>query len=178
MLTRHGGDVARALLAYALLFAAEGAPMLYYGDEIGMVGENDPGCRGAMVWDETRWSRPLLDGIRELAAARAAASRPAARGPARECAIPVTRRGRGRAGTGGPTGPGRRRSRDARGGGNGTVLLFEGVPMNPRRVTMQDVAERAGVSKTAVSLALNDSSGSPRPRCGTSWRSPTSSATR
>ena len=72
VLTRHGGDVGAALLAYTLLFAAEGAPMVYYGDEIGMTGENDPGCRAGMVWDEDAWDGSLLAGVRELTARRAA----------------------------------------------------------------------------------------------------------
>ena len=71
LLTRHGGDVPAALRAYALLFAAEGAPMLYYGDEVGLTGENDPGCRGTMPWDQSEWSHPLLDGIRSFSRARA-----------------------------------------------------------------------------------------------------------
>lgn len=29
-----------------------GAPMLYYGDEVGMWGANDPDCRKPMVWDD------------------------------------------------------------------------------------------------------------------------------
>lgn len=29
-----------------------GAPMLYYGDEIGMWGSNDPDCRKPMLWDD------------------------------------------------------------------------------------------------------------------------------
>ncbi|MGC3955474.1 MAG: glycoside hydrolase family 13 protein [Propionicimonas sp.] len=71
VLTRHHGDVGATLLAYTLLFAAEGAPMLYYGDEIGMTGENDPGCRAGMVWDEDAWDGSLLAGVRELSARRA-----------------------------------------------------------------------------------------------------------
>lgn len=43
-------------LAYALLFAADGAPMVYYGDENGMEGENDPGCRAPMIWNENAWN--------------------------------------------------------------------------------------------------------------------------
>ncbi|MDQ0614693.1 cyclomaltodextrinase [Microbacterium sp. W4I4] len=70
LLTRHHGDQARALLAYTLMYSAQGAPMVYYGDEIGMTGENDPGCRAGMVWDERRWTRSLLDGVRELGALR------------------------------------------------------------------------------------------------------------
>ncbi|MBN9606886.1 MAG: glycoside hydrolase family 13 protein [Actinomycetales bacterium] len=77
VLTRHGGDRRRAQLAYALLFAAEGAPMVYYGDEVGLLGDNDPGCRGAMPWDESRWDRELLEAVRGWAQWRA--SEPAAR---------------------------------------------------------------------------------------------------
>ncbi len=29
-----------------------GAPMIYYGDEVGMWGANDPDCRKPMVWDD------------------------------------------------------------------------------------------------------------------------------
>ncbi|HTL39862.1 MAG TPA: glycoside hydrolase family 13 protein [Pseudolysinimonas sp.] len=71
VLTRHHDDVAAALRAYALLFASEGAPMLYYGDEVGMRGENDPGCRGTMPWDASVWDAGLLEGIREWTSRRA-----------------------------------------------------------------------------------------------------------
>lgn len=30
-----------------------GAPMIYYGDEVGMWGGNDPDCRKPMIWDDT-----------------------------------------------------------------------------------------------------------------------------
>lgn len=32
-----------------------GAPMLYYGDEAGMWGANDPDCRKPMVWDDIQY---------------------------------------------------------------------------------------------------------------------------
>lgn len=70
VLTRHAGDHDSALLAYALLLTAEGAPMIYYGDEVGMLGENDPGCRGTMPWDKGQWNTSLLEGIRDLTRAR------------------------------------------------------------------------------------------------------------
>lgn len=72
VLTRHDGDEQASMLAYAILFAAAGAPMIYYGDEVGMAGDNDPGCRGSMVWDESEWVRCLWDGIRGLSSVRAA----------------------------------------------------------------------------------------------------------
>lgn len=33
-------------------FAYQGAPYIYYGDEVGMWGADDPDCRKPMVWDE------------------------------------------------------------------------------------------------------------------------------
>ena len=38
-----------------------GAPMIYYGDEIGMMGGPDPGCRKAMVWEVEEQDKTLLD---------------------------------------------------------------------------------------------------------------------
>ncbi len=70
VLTRHGGDRRATLLAYDLLFASAGAPMVYYGDEIGLTGDNDPGCRGAFPWDPDRWDAGLLDHLRQLARTR------------------------------------------------------------------------------------------------------------
>jgi len=72
LVTRHGGDLAALRLSYALLLLAEGAPMIYYGDEVGLEGENDPGCRGTMPWDEALWNRDLLESIRSLIAVRKA----------------------------------------------------------------------------------------------------------
>ncbi|MFT4030039.1 MAG: glycoside hydrolase family 13 protein [Protaetiibacter sp.] len=71
VLTRHGGDAAATLLAFRLMLASEGAPMIYYGDEVGLVGENDPGCRGTMPWDQARWRTDILDAVREATALRA-----------------------------------------------------------------------------------------------------------
>jgi cyclomaltodextrinase / maltogenic alpha-amylase / neopullulanase len=36
-----------------------GAPMVYYGDEIGMEGGKDPDCRRTMIWDESKWNKSL-----------------------------------------------------------------------------------------------------------------------
>lgn len=33
-----------------------GAPMIYYGDEVGMWGGNDPDCRKPMVWDDLAYA--------------------------------------------------------------------------------------------------------------------------
>ena len=70
ILTRCGGDEARTRLAFTALLCAQGAPMVYYGDEVGMAGENDPGCRAGMVWDERRWSAPMFGHLRALTGLR------------------------------------------------------------------------------------------------------------
>lgn len=72
VLTRHHAIAADSLLSYALMFTSEGAPMIYYGDEVGMLGQNDPGCRGGMQWDSAKWVQPSIEGIRALSEARAA----------------------------------------------------------------------------------------------------------
>jgi glycosidase len=43
-----------------------GAPCVYYGDEIGMEGANDPDCRRAYPWDESAWDQPTLAYVRAL----------------------------------------------------------------------------------------------------------------
>lgn len=70
LLTLANGNVERALVAFTALFVAPGAPMLYYGDEIGLEGENDPGCRGCMIWDRTAWNHTIHRRIRRLIALR------------------------------------------------------------------------------------------------------------
>jgi glycosidase len=86
VLTRHDGDERAALLAYALLFSAEGAPMIYYGDEVGLEGGNDPECRGTMPWNRDEWSESLLAAVSALGRARSR-SRALRRGAQRVVAI-------------------------------------------------------------------------------------------
>lgn len=70
LLTLCGGDIQKATLALIGLFVAPGAPMIYYGDEIGLTGDNDPGCRVCMIWDRSIWCRPLFEHCRRLTALR------------------------------------------------------------------------------------------------------------
>lgn len=70
VLTHCGGDVEAAKLAFSLLLTAEGAPMIYYGDEIGLEGFNDPDCRRCMPWDEASWNHDILDWLTRLIAVR------------------------------------------------------------------------------------------------------------
>jgi glycosidase len=61
-----GGDARRALLAMLLQATLPGAPSIFYGDEVGLVGGHDPDCRGAFPWDEDRWEPGLRDSVRAL----------------------------------------------------------------------------------------------------------------
>lgn len=45
-----GGDKKKMRLAVAFQMMFLGAPAIYYGDEAGMTGENDPDCRQCMLW--------------------------------------------------------------------------------------------------------------------------------
>jgi len=52
IMNRSHGDIQSLLLAYAFLLFSQGMPIIYYGDEVGMTGEVDPGCRKAMEWNK------------------------------------------------------------------------------------------------------------------------------
>lgn len=66
ILTRLGNDLKKTKLAYLFLFAYPGAPAIYYGDEIGLVGGKDPGCRGAFLWETASWNVELRDYVKSL----------------------------------------------------------------------------------------------------------------
>jgi len=54
-------DKASLRLATLLQMTLPGAPSIYYGDEIGMTGEQDPGCRATFPWDHRdTWDEDLL----------------------------------------------------------------------------------------------------------------------
>lgn len=72
MLTAAGGDVALVKQAFAALFTLPGAPMILYGDEIGLTGSNDPDCRRSMEWEPEAWNQELQSAVVRLAQARSA----------------------------------------------------------------------------------------------------------
>jgi len=47
-------------LAYLFIFSFPGAPAIFYGDEIGMEGKEDPDCRRCMIWNEEEQNQDLL----------------------------------------------------------------------------------------------------------------------
>ncbi|HKE20529.1 MAG TPA: maltodextrin glucosidase [Kofleriaceae bacterium] len=70
-LTVLGGDTALMKLAVTMLFTWPGVPCIYYGDEIGLEGENDPDCRRCFDWDRARWDQDLFEHYRARIALRA-----------------------------------------------------------------------------------------------------------
>ena len=65
-LTLCKGEVWRMKLAVLMQMTYIGAPMIYYGDEIGMEGGKDPDCRRCMVWDPKQWDTSLHDLYKSL----------------------------------------------------------------------------------------------------------------
>jgi cyclomaltodextrinase / maltogenic alpha-amylase / neopullulanase len=55
-LSLAGGDQSALRLATLFQMTYPGAPCIYYGDELGMTGSRDPGCRRSMLWGGKRIS--------------------------------------------------------------------------------------------------------------------------
>ncbi|HET7580326.1 MAG TPA: alpha-glycosidase [Bacillales bacterium] len=70
VLTECGENEARARLLYLFQLSFTGTPCIYYGDEIGMTGGGDPGCRKCMIWEEAQQDGELQDFIKKLIALR------------------------------------------------------------------------------------------------------------
>ena len=66
ILTTCKGDKQRVLLAYAFLMVYPGSPCIYYGDEIGMDGKDDPLCRKCMIWTEELQDLEMLESFKKM----------------------------------------------------------------------------------------------------------------
>ncbi|MGJ9457679.1 glycoside hydrolase family 13 protein [Oceanobacillus sp. CF4.6] len=66
VLTLCNNNKQRAKLLYLLQLSFKGTPCIYYGDEIGMTGKNDPDCRNCMVWEEDKQDINLKLFIKKL----------------------------------------------------------------------------------------------------------------
>jgi cyclomaltodextrinase / maltogenic alpha-amylase / neopullulanase len=70
ILTECGGDARLARLAAMVQFTWVGAPIVYYGDELGMAGGRDPENRRGMRWDLATDDNPFLSLYRSLSGLR------------------------------------------------------------------------------------------------------------
>jgi neopullulanase len=78
-LTLARGDSSALRLATLFQMIYPGAPLIYYGDEIGMAGGHDPANRGAFPWHKPEmWDTGLLHEFQRLVTLRR--ERPALRG--------------------------------------------------------------------------------------------------
>ncbi len=67
------GDMRRVRQAMTFIYAWLGAPVIYYGDEVGLDGGKDPFCRGTYPWDRPEaQDRVTLEHVRRLGKLRAA----------------------------------------------------------------------------------------------------------
>ncbi len=69
-ITAAGGDQSRLALAILLQMTYPGAPGVYYGNEVGLTGGEDPDSRAAFPWDPPPEQHPLFTVIASLAALR------------------------------------------------------------------------------------------------------------
>ncbi len=68
-LTRAGGRLARLHQAAFFQMTVPGVPIVYYGDELGMEGGDDPFCRRCMPWEQAEQS-PVRAWYKKLIALR------------------------------------------------------------------------------------------------------------
>ncbi len=68
--TEAGGDLWRSGLAMVFQMTYPGAPGIYYGDELGMEGADDPHSRGAMRWSDIDERDNLIETAAGLASLR------------------------------------------------------------------------------------------------------------
>lgn len=52
-------DIQKLILAFQMTY--QGAPMIYYGDEVGIWGADDPHCRKPMIWKELNFDDEVID---------------------------------------------------------------------------------------------------------------------
>lgn len=74
LMTLARGDRSAVAQIFLCQMTMPGAPNIYYGDEIGMTGSNDPHSRRAFPWDAPEsWDHGLRDTVKQLIALRRAA---------------------------------------------------------------------------------------------------------
>ncbi|WP_226676701.1 alpha-glycosidase [Rossellomorea aquimaris] len=65
ILTECREDIRRVKQIYTFMLTFIGTPCIYYGDEIGLTGEQDPGCRKCFPWEEDQHNKELFEHIKK-----------------------------------------------------------------------------------------------------------------
>ncbi|RDW16959.1 alpha-glycosidase [Oceanobacillus arenosus] len=66
ILTLAEENIDRVKLLYLFQLSFIGTPCIYYGDEIGMAGGQDPGCRACMEWEKKNQNQDLFHYVKLL----------------------------------------------------------------------------------------------------------------
>lgn len=66
ILTECGGDIDKVKQIFTVLLSFIGTPCIYYGDEIGMSGAQDPGCRECMKWNEDEQNKDMFSHVQKM----------------------------------------------------------------------------------------------------------------
>ena len=66
ILTTFKGNISLLRIAFTIQMTLPGAPMVYYGDEAGLLGETDPDCRRCFPWKETEQNPQVLKMFKTL----------------------------------------------------------------------------------------------------------------
>ncbi|MEI5906502.1 alpha-glycosidase [Bacillus spongiae] len=66
ILTECSEDTARLKQIFNLLLTFTGTPCIFYGDEIGLTGTQDPECRKCMIWEKEKQDQDLFKHIQKL----------------------------------------------------------------------------------------------------------------
>lgn len=66
VLTECDNNINKTKQIFTVLLTFMGTPCIYYGDEIGLTGGQDPGCRECMEWDESKHNLEMKTHIKTL----------------------------------------------------------------------------------------------------------------
>ena len=64
--TRVENNTEIVKLCYLFIFTFPGAPAIYYGDEIGLEGKEDPDSRRCMIWNDTLQDKALYSFFKKM----------------------------------------------------------------------------------------------------------------
>lgn len=65
ILTECGEDIRKLKQIFSFMLSFPGTPCIYYGDEIGMTGEQDPGCRKCFPWEQDAHNEELFHHVKK-----------------------------------------------------------------------------------------------------------------